>query len=86
MYCNDTDVLISTLANHKKMRNKEVFMNRSKTDYINITALASGLVSLCSIKLESLPIMCAISGSDHTSFQHGIGKLTTWNTLSLIHI
>ena len=80
MYCNDTDVLIACLANYDKLQHKEIFMNRSKNDNINVTGLARGLISLCQIKLRSLPIMFAFSGSDQTSFQYGIGKVKAWNT------
>ena len=77
MYCNDTDILISALSNYENLENNEVYMHRSKTDFINVTGMAQGLISKCNIKLDSqssIAIMYAISGSDQTSFQYGISK------------
>ncbi len=89
MYCNDTDILISALSNYENLENKEVYMHRSKTDFINVTGVAQGLISKCNIKLDSLSsiaIMYAISGSDQTSFQYGISKPKAWSTYLTHHV
>ena len=61
-------------------------MRRAKENNIDVTALARGLINLHDIKLESLPIMYAISGSDQTSFLYGIGKTKAWNTYLEHHV
>ena len=86
VWCNDTDVVIALLSNYSKIKHKEVFMRRGKADYLDVIALAKGLIARCHIKVESLSILHAISGSDQSSYIHGIGKITAWNTYLEHHV
>ena len=61
-------------------------MRRGKADYLDVIALAKGLIARCHIKVESLSILPAISGSDQSSYIHGIGKITAWNIYLEHHV
>ena len=86
LICNDTDILISTLANISKIKDKEVYMKRSSHEFIDITHLGHELISKKNINLESLSIMYAMTGSDQTSFIYNIGKPKAWSKYLEWHV
>ena len=85
VWCSDTDVLITLLANYPRIKDKEVYMRRGKEDFLPINDIARGLIAK-GVELKSLPIMHAISGCDTVSFMYGIGKPTAWNTFIDHHV
>ena len=83
--CNDTDVMVALLSNYQHMNSKDVYLQRSKKEYVEIKSIAEGLLSK-GISLNSLPLFDALSGSDTTSFLYSIGKPNTWKAYKLYHV
>ena len=60
-------------------------MRRAKEDFLDVIAIGKGLMDI-GIKLDSLAVLHAVSGSDQSSFFYNIGKKTAWNTYLLHHV
>ena len=83
--CNDTDVLIALLSNYEHLNNKEVYLQRSRYEYLDIRKIAEGLSSK-GIQLKTLPLFHALSGCDTTSYVYGIEKPRAWSAFLTHHV
>ena len=77
IYANDTDILISTLAQVDRLPNKEIFMRRLNNfnNFLDVSDIGQGIINQ-RLNLLSLIIFFILTGSDHTSFMHNRGKHT----------
>ena len=85
LWGNDTDYLFSLLSSYSRIKHKEVYMRRAKNDYLDIIAVAKGLIAK-GINLKSMSLMHTISGCDQVSYVYGIGKPTAWKTYLEHHV
>ena len=85
IYANDTDILISTLAQVDRLPNKEIFMRMFKNDFLDVSGIGQGLIDL-RLNLQSLVIYFILEGSDHTSFMHNRGKTISWTVFLKHHV
>ena len=79
IYGNDTDIIVGVLCKTDQLGNKEVFMRRSRNDFIPITRVGQGLINRCNLQLASLSIFHPITGTDQTSFLYDKGKVKCWD-------
>ena len=77
LYANDTDILISTLAQVDRLPNKEIFMRRLNNfnNFLDVSDIGQGIINQ-RLNLLSLIIFFILTGSDHTSFIYNRGKPT----------
>ena len=76
---NDTDTFVALLGNKEHFpNNKTVYLQRGRTDFINVTSVAENLEAK-GVNLKFLPLMHALTGCDQTSYLHNVGKVTAFS-------
>ena len=86
IYGNDTDIIVGVLCKTDQFGNKEVFMRRSRNDFIPIIRVGQGLINRCNLQLASLSIFHPITGMDQTSFLYDKGKVKCWDAYLKYHV
>ena len=84
---NDTNVLVSLLSNLEKAPNrKELYMRRSKHDYIDVRRIGQGLITNHQLSIPSLGIFHPLTGDDQNCYMHNRGKVICWDEFLKNHV